>query len=422
MSGRRYAPEQARDPSTAIATIDASQTLLLADDGRYRLETDTHYPGHIEFRFLTIGSRDGEATVDPMHWREGIEIQRDDAAQARIDGADLHLLSPALLLKDALANHATAVRDADHVVVTYEDEAKRAIKLTIDPSHADVIAAEVGKNRYTYGGYRDGEASSQPTRIERFRQSDRIAEWTAVSARPLTAIPPTAFDLPGGYVEKASRGALRATDLGHGAWRVDGTPSGYHTGFVVGDRDIAVFDAPVGIDEATQVKALIQRTVPGKPIAYVVVSHVHGDHVAGLPVYAGDGTRILVGAGAGIALRRQFGDGVAFHLDEVTRDRALDLGHATIVVYPLASTHASTMLVGYAPQARTLFQGDLFYVPEVGPVPPAFEGAGELAGLIAKHKLVVDRIVGVHGRTGDASDLTESLRRHVATDRGAPSK
>ncbi|TCV96420.1 metallo-beta-lactamase superfamily protein [Luteibacter rhizovicinus] len=410
MRGIRYSPEQARDPATAVAEIGAQQSVLWANDGHYRLKTDTHYPGNIEFRFLTIGSRDGEATVDPMHWREGIEILRDPADQARSDGADLLLLSPALLLNDAMAHETVANSGADGVTVTYDDDAKRAVKLTIEPVRAQVVAAEVDKDRYTYADYRVQEKLSQPSHVQRFRNGQRIADWTAVSARPLTTIPPAAFQLPDGYVEKQSRGALRATDLGHGAWRVDGTPSGYHTGFVVGERSIAVFDAPVGVEEARQVKALIQRAAPGKPIAYVVVSHVHGDHVAGLPVYVGDGVQVLAGARAGIALRRQFGDKVDLHLQEITRARELDLGHTKVVVYPLTSTHASTMLVGYAPQARTLFQGDLFYLPEVGPIPPAFEGGKELAGLIAQQKLAVDHIVGVHGRSGDAGDLAESIR------------
>jgi glyoxylase-like metal-dependent hydrolase (beta-lactamase superfamily II) len=75
---------------------------------------------------------------------------------------------------------------------------------------------------------------------------------------------------------------LRATSLGHGAYRIDGAPSGYHTGFVVGTNAVAIFDAPISPAEAQRVRAVIERTAPGRRITHVVASHTHRDHIAGL--------------------------------------------------------------------------------------------------------------------------------------------
>jgi lysophospholipase L1-like esterase len=97
-------------------------------------------------------------------------------------------------------------------------------------------------------------------------------------------------------------------------------------------------------------------------------------------------------------------------IEEVSAPRTLDLGGATVVLYPLVSSHAAEILVSYAPASRTVFQGDLFYLPEAGAIPATFEGGEELSRLIADHRLDVLDIVGVHGRSGRLADLAEGVK------------
>lgn len=412
LHGKRYAPEQARAAGTPILEVPATHRLLIARDGRYRLRTHTSYPGGIEFEFLTVGGIDGEATIDPMQWREGIEIVRDGADTAREDRADLMALVPVLLLEDLQARGTAAsarlVGD-NRQELSFDDIAGRASRLTLDTATGMPIELVTGTRHFVYSDYRRSHGWSQPARIEQYRDGRANARWTDVDAQALDAVAPQAFGLPSGYVEAVPRGELRATPLGGGAYRVDGAPAGYHTGFVVGHKAVAVFDTPVSADAASRVRALIERTAPGRRIAYIVLSHAHGDHVAGLPAYFDDHPQVFAGAHSGAALQRQFAGLGAVRLTEVDAPRQLDLGGTRIDLYPLDSTHSQTMLVGYARQSRVLFQGDLFYLPEIGAVPAAFDGGEELSGLIAKHKLDVGLIVGVHGRSGTSEDLARSL-------------
>lgn len=417
LHGERYAPEQARAADTPVLTVPATHRLLIARDGRYRLHTHTSYPGGIAFEFLTVGGMDGESTIDPMQWRDGIEISRDGPDTARQDRADLLALVPALLLEDMQARGKVGpIRESGdgRQEVTFDDLAGRASRLTLDTTNGMPVELVTGNRRFVYSDYRRSHGWTQPARIEQYRDGHPVARWTDVDAEALDAVAPQAFGLPTGYVEAVPRGELRATPLGDGAYRVDGAPAGYHTGFVVGRNAVAVFDTPVSTEAASQVRALIERTAPGKRIAYVVLSHVHGDHVAGLPAYFSDHPQVLAGAHSATALRRQFADLKAVRLTEVDTPRHLDLGGTRIDLYPLDSTHSETMLVGYAPPSRTLFQGDLFYLPEIGQVPAAFEGGEELSRLIARHKLDVEHIVGVHGRSGTPEDLARSLELRQA--------
>ncbi|HJR72023.1 MAG TPA: nuclear transport factor 2 family protein [Luteimonas sp.] len=415
MRGLRYTPEQARTADTAIAKVEAEQTLLIDRDGRFRLRTRTRYPGAIEFGFLTVGTASGSATIDELKWRDGLEIQRDPAEGAREDHADLLYLAPALLVREAMARGATATDEGPRTIVRFQDGAARPASLTLDTASGRIEAASVGPRGYAYSEYRDAQGLRQPGRIEQTRDGKLNNVWSDVSLRSVAAPAEAEFALPAGYVEKTSRAPLRVTELGQGAYRIDGTPSGYHTGFVVGERGIAVFDTPIGVEEAQQVRAAIERTAPGRRIAYAVLSHPHGDHIDGLPAYlAGGDVEVIAGAHAGVALKRRLGDKAPAKLTELTSHRRLDLGGKHVDLYPLDSGHSESMLVAYAPESHTVFQGDLFYLPEVGPTPPAFEVGEELAALIQAQKLDVDAIVGVHGRSGKRADLDEALRLRKA--------
>ena len=410
MQGVYIARDQASRPEIPAAEVPDRQSVVLVRDGRYRLESDTVFPGAIRFHYLTIGSPTAWASVDLTRWRDGNEIDRSQATGAA-EFSDLLLLAPGLLLADVRRRAPKLDVDgaSGDVRVTFQDRAGRTSLLTIDPATKLVKDATAGDQRYVYEDYRRAGDALQPQRIAIYRGANLRSRWERVSVTA-SNIDARAFDLPAGYMERAERGPLRATALGHGAYRIDGSPSGYHTGFVVGAEAVAIFDAPISSAEAEKVRAVIAKTASGRRIAYVVASHTHFDHIAGLQVYVDAGATVLAGKGGRIALRRQFPSLSESKIEEVSAPRTLDLGGARVVVYPLASSHAAEMLVSYAPASRTVFQGDLFYLPEAGAVPATFEGGEELSRLIADQRLEVVDIVGVHGRSGRPADLAEGVK------------
>jgi glyoxylase-like metal-dependent hydrolase (beta-lactamase superfamily II) len=385
MQGVVHVRDQASRPEIPIVELPDRQSVLLVRDGRYRLESDTTFPGAIRFHYLTIGSSTAWASVDLMRWRDGSEIDRRRAPDLSIDPA------------------------SGDARVTFRDRVNRLTTIAIDPATKLVRAATSGDRRYVYEDYRKAGDALQPQRIFIYTGTRLTNHWQRVTVAA-TNINARTFDLPAGYVERADRGPLRATSLGHGAYRIDGTPSGYHTGFVVGRNAVAIFDAPISPAEAQRVRAVIERTAPGRRITHVVASHTHRDHIAGLPAYLEAGATVLTGKGGGIAIRRQFENLPASAIEEVSTPRTLDLGDTKVILYPLASSHAAEMLVSYAPASRSLFQGDLFYLPEVGSTPATFEGGEELSRLIVANHLDVIDIAGVHGRSGGPAELADAIR------------
>ena len=418
MQGVVHVRDQASRPDIPIVELPDRQSVLLARDGRYRLESDTTFPGTIRFHYLTIGSPTAWASVDLMRWRDGNEIDRTQAATGDAEFSDLLLLAPGLLLDDARKRAPDLSIDpaSGDVRVTFRDRVDRLTTITIDPATKLVRSATSGDKRYAYDDYRKEGDALQPQGIFIYSGTRLTNHWQSVAVAA-TNIDARTFDLPGGYVERADRGSLRATSLGHGAYRIDGAPSGYHTGFVVGTNAVAIFDAPISPAEAEQVRAVIERTAPGRRITHVVASHTHRDHMAGIPAYLKSGATVLTGKGGGVALRRQFENLPASAIEEVSTPRTLDLGDTKVILYPLASSHAAEMLVSYAPASRTLFQGDLFYLPEVGRTPATFEGGEELSRLIVANHLDVIDIVGVHGRSGGPAELADGIRLRQSGNR-----
>src|SRR5258708_35395151 len=56
---------------------------------------------------------------------------------------------------------------------------------------------------------------------------------------------------------------------------------------------IAVGEAPTSEARSSAVIAEIKKTIPNKPIRYVVVTHHHFDHSGGIRTYAAEGATVI---------------------------------------------------------------------------------------------------------------------------------
>jgi glyoxylase-like metal-dependent hydrolase (beta-lactamase superfamily II) len=150
---------------------------------------------------------------------------------------------------------------------------------------------------------------------------------------------------------------------------------------------------------------------PGMPVRRVFVTHHHGDHVGGLAAYVARGAVLVVAAGLEEAIRRQLPDSLRARVrfDTVATHRGFGDGASRIDAYAVPNAHADGNLAFHLPGAGVLFQGDLFYIPERGPVPTAFPVTLALDRLVRTRGLRVQHVVGVHGRTGSWSEVQRSL-------------
>ena len=201
---------------------------------------------------------------------------------------------------------------------------------------------------------------------------------------------------------------------------------GFLTAFVEFADFVAVFDAPasaVGLEAipasgsadcervAEELRAEIARACPGKPVRFVIVSHHHGDHLGGLPAFAGPGVTILAAPGHLPAVRRAFtaprallpgprnGDGREVSVEAVPDRRVIGDGRRRLEVLRVGENpHTSENLFAWLPNERVLLEGDLFYYEEGAPFPPSGRETMNrfFARWLEAHGLAPRAVYGVH--------------------------
>lgn len=195
--------------------------------------------------------------------------------------------------------------------------------------------------------------------------------------------------------------------------------SGYRLMFADAGDGIVVVEAPVNARVAAQAIALIEQTIPGKPISHIVLTHHHLDHVGGLRPFVERGAIVVVPPGMEEYIRRVLSAPRSIGLlgqpprasavptiEVVTARRRFG---TLEVIHTGSNSHVGAMLVAFAPSERLLFQADLFQVTEGEPSARASQAARDLLDIIRKHELDVQTIGSVHGRHATIDELRKAV-------------
>jgi quinoprotein relay system zinc metallohydrolase 2 len=199
-----------------------------------------------------------------------------------------------------------------------------------------------------------------------------------------------------------------------------------NVGCVVGTDAVAVMDPGGSLGDGESLRRAI-RTVTSLPIRYVVISHVHPDHVFGAaafqqeqPVFIGHAglpqALALRGAYYRRMLDRILGPGRAGQVvmpTQLVHDHAtLDLGNRLLDLTAHAPAHTDCDLSMVDRRTGTLLTGDLLFVDRV----PSLDGdlKGWLVQLAAMQALGQRHAVPGHGPTqvdwpSAAADITRYL-------------
>lgn len=180
-------------------------------------------------------------------------------------------------------------------------------------------------------------------------------------------------------------------------------------GFVVGSKSVAVIDPGGSLEDGRQLRAHI-KSITRLPIRYVLMTHVHPDHIFGASAFLEDQPEFVAHAALPNALAQR-GDYYRQRLEEVLGPGAaggivqptrliehrgeLDLGQRILQLraHPLA--HTDCDLSAFDVQTQTLFASDLLFVQRI----PSLDGSlkGWLRELRELRTLKPARAVPGHG-------------------------
>lgn len=188
------------------------------------------------------------------------------------------------------------------------------------------------------------------------------------------------------------------------------TTRGYNVLFVDFADHIMVIESPGGDAASRFAIDQIKRTIPNKPIRYIVPTHHHDDHAGGLRTYIAEGATVIAIPGekgffeqAAKSVFTIDPDALAFKPSPIKIEtveggrRVFTDGKTTVEIIDIGpNSHTEAMHVAYLPNEKIIFQGDLMNTPGSGDY-TANATAVDFAKWLMNSKLAVDRIIGVHG-------------------------
>ena len=209
--------------------------------------------------------------------------------------------------------------------------------------------------------------------------------------------------------------------LGEGVWRTTG---GYNS-LVVEFKDyIMLLEAGGSQDAAAAAVADAHRLVPNKPIRYVMNTHPHSDHTAGLPVLVAEGATIITHKNNEEFFERAFStprtllaptDALVkkpakVKVETVDKKKVYTDGTRVVEFHHVpGAPHSNGLLIAYLPKEKVLFQGD-FSLP-TNPGEATNDHVKTLGKVLDTLNLDFDRYINVHNSAAPQTkaDLNKAL-------------
>ena len=224
-----------------------------------------------------------------------------------------------------------------------------------------------------------------------------------------TEIPPDTFRVPEGL--RAVTFPTPTPVTKHADKIYTTLANGYNVLFVDFKDYIFVMETPGNERVSLQAIEEIKKTVPGKPIKYVAVTHHHDDHAGGIRTYMAEGATLIVASGEQAFFKKVGSMRFTASPDALNRNprepkfepiqngkRVLTDGTTTVELYDIGKgPHAEEMLVAYFPDHKMIYQGDLLNRPFTGDAPIANLTSAHFLDWIDAKKLAVETTIMVHG-------------------------
>jgi glyoxylase-like metal-dependent hydrolase (beta-lactamase superfamily II) len=272
-----------------------------------------------------------------------------------------------------------------------------------------------------YAGYRDFGGVTFPTRIVQNQGGYPVLDLTVTDVRANPNVP---IDVPQNIQQAAAQppppvvAPVTVTKLGEGIFFFSG--QAINSAAVEFKDHIVVIESPQDDGLASARFEAIHKTIPNKPIKYVVNTHHHNDHLGGLRNAVAEGAIIITQAQNREWYEKVFAMPRTIAADRLARaprkavietvgdKRVLTDGVRRLELHRLLRfSHVDTMLMAYLPKEKILIQTDAYNPTAVNAPPPSAVSPLHLNlyNNIQRLRLDVAQIVPLHGPLVTIKDL-----------------
>ena len=329
-------------------------------------------------------------------------------------------LTPHGFIKAALAGPATVrtetVRGAKKTIISVTTPLRVELEGTLNDQNlverietwtANPVLGDI-KIEALFTGYKDFGGVQFPMRIVQRSGGYPVLDVTMTNVMPNAAV---AIEVPASVRQGTPppAAALVPDTVSDGVWIVPGGAKSIAIEF----RDhVTVVDAPETEARSIAVIDAIKRSIPNKPIRYVINTHSHFDHAGGLRTYAAEGATIVTHAANIPFYEQAWANPRTINPDRLAKSGRKpvfegvvgsrtfrDDTHEAVVYHLAGNMHNPGLLMVYLPKERVLIEADSYT-----PTSSLTEAPGGVANLAQFHQQVerlgldVEQIIPIHGR------------------------
>lgn len=226
------------------------------------------------------------------------------------------------------------------------------------------------------------------------------------------------------YAQPPAVPKVDVSKVGEGVYYLTG--ESHHSVAVEFRNYVALVECPLSDARANAVIAAVKRTIPRKPIRFVVNTHHHFDHSGGLRACVAEGATILTQAenkpyyeNVWTASHTLSPDRLAKTprrplIEGIVDKRILSDGRQSLEIYRMdGSNHDASMLIVYVPRAKLLVEADAYTpgAPDAAPTPPTKETL-VLDDNVRRLNLDVQQVAPIHGRLVTIGDFRRAVGRN----------
>jgi glyoxylase-like metal-dependent hydrolase (beta-lactamase superfamily II) len=339
------------------------------------------------------------------------------------------VISPHGILRAAFANNASVTKKTiegrqmtiisfidrgKHKVVAYAND-QNAIE-RVESSYGHPVVGDI-KVVTHYGPYRDFGGVKFPAKIIQYQDDKPTLDLTVTAVRTNPTV-----DIQVPAVMRGDPVAAKSEKAADGVWYITG--GSVHSVLIEMKDYVIVVEAPVGDARSMAVMAEAKKLVPNKPIKYLVNTHHHFDHAAGVRAYAAEGVTIVTHE-----INRPYFERAAINSWNLAPDRlakskkkpvfqamgdnmVLTDGTRSVELYQIAgTTHHDGIIMAYLRKEKILIEADVYNpaAPDA-PAPKVPDPLNvNLESNVRRLNIDVERILPIHQRMVPYSELLKSI-------------